>query len=704
VVSPAKPSVLSSVVDARHIAIFGASSTPAKWGYGVVAGLLRSGYQGKLTLVNPRGGEVCGLPRVPAREASGADLAVIATPAATTPNLLRQCAGLGIPVAVVVAGGFGESGNAELDRELRAVVDQTGIRILGPNCLGVFVGSRGINTTSFDLPVGTVSAIAQSGGFVQHTGIRLAQLGGGFDMVVSLGNKLDLNLTDALDLVTRADTSSALMFYLERLDEGEGFLDAVAAASGTLPMIAIVTGRTSAGARAARSHTDSLIGRWDRVTGLLQDVGVQIVSNVPGAVAAALGGQRSGRRPLSRVFALCDGGSAAVLLADALETAGYNLTQPSRTLSEHLREVVGLRLAPPNPLDMQGRAEGNLESLLEASRAVVKSGEYDAVVLGGIFGGYARLLGDEVRPIEERIASELPRISAETGRPVVIQSMYATESSRSLDLVRAGGIACVEWPDEVVHVLNARSTARRWQTLSRGGSAQSSTSASRVDPSLPDLTEQVVAALDGARIKHVLGDLVVPGALSVRDGGSWVVRADGFLHKTASGAIRLRVPGSDLRETVDELARLSEAAGITPRIRVAPFIEHGLELVVTLWRDALEGAGCMIGEGGTTIERTTDVAIGRMPSTVVDVRRILSQTGVGQRLLSTDKVAGQSVVELIAALASMFRSALPQLRELECNPIAVADGVAVVLDALPSPASNGSGHNIFFAGTERLCQ
>src|SRR5262249_43366745 len=159
---------------------------------------------------------------------------------ATTPELVRQCAALGIPLAIVVAGGFRESGNAKLDEALRTAVEETGIRLMGPNCLGIFIGRQGINTTSFDLPVGNVSAIAQSGGFVQHAGIRLAQLGAGFDIVFSLGNKLDLNFGDAMKLITEAGTSSSLILYLERLDEGEGFLDVLAVAAEKLRVVAIV--------------------------------------------------------------------------------------------------------------------------------------------------------------------------------------------------------------------------------------------------------------------------------------------------------------------------------------------------------------------------------------------------------------------------------------------------------------------------------
>lgn len=683
--STPRRAALSRLLNANHIAVFGASAAREKWGHGVVAGMLKSGYDGKLTLVNPRGGEVFGLPLVGAESAAGADLAVIATPAPTTPDILRECSALEIPVAAVVAGGFRESGNARLQQELQTISAETGIRLLGPNCLGIVVGARGINTTSFDLPLGTVSAIAQSGGFVQHAGIRLAQLGAGFDVVVSLGNKVDVNFSDALTLVAEAGTSTSLVLYLERADEGDAFFDVVANVAANLPTAAIVAGKTAAGRRATRSHTDSLISNWDRVTGLLQDVGVQVVSSIPAAVAAAVGGQRIPRRPLSRVFVLCDGGSGSVLLGDALEDAGYTLPQPSRELAEELRQVVGLHALPPNPLDMQGRAEVELESLLTASRLALESEQYDALVVGGIFGSYGRLLGNRFRTIEERIASELPRLAAELGRPVVVQSMYASESSHALDLLRRAGVPCVEWPEEAVSSLNAATTELPVRKRVANMDLPPS-SASSADPNLTTLSEGVIAALEAAGIPHALGHLVVPGTPATWGQGPWVVRADGFPHKVASGAIQVGVATSDVPDVVNELGRVSQAAGLTPAIRVGPYVEHDHELIVTFWRDPLEGSGCMLGKGGSSVEESGDIAIGRIPVRAADARTLLSRTSIGTRLLDGDQ-DGERLIAVLVALGEVFRNTLPHLRELECNPIAVTnDGTAIVLDVLPSAA------------------
>jgi acetyltransferase len=267
--------------------------------------------------------------------------------------------------------------------------------------------------------------------------------------------------------------------------------------------------------------------------------------------------------------------------------------------------------------------------------------------------------------------------------------MYGATGTRALDLVRSGGIPCVEWPDEVVHALNSRRLIGYRESRSRR-SGRSSAAGLGAESTLLDLSEQIIAALEEAGIEHALGDLVYPGALTLRGEGPWVVRADGFPHKTAAGALRLGVSTVDLPAAVDDLARVSEAAGLIPKIRVAAFIQHDYELIVTFWRDHLEGDGWMIGQGGTDVERTGDVAIGRSPRTIADVRRVFSRTAIGQNLLNTSEVPAQKFMEVVLALGTLFRSRLRQLRELELNPIAIAKGETIVLDALPSLLPNSA--------------
>jgi hypothetical protein len=205
------------------------------------------------------------------------------------------------------------------------------------------------------------------------------------------------------------------------------------------------------------------------------------------------------------------------------------------------------------------------------------------------------------------------------------------------------------------------------------------------DPGLLYWTQYVLDILERAGIEHALGEVTEIGGEFKGGPGPWVVRADGFAHKTASGVIRVGVVGSELTPVFEQLIGRCRSAGIEPRIRIAPFVAHDHELIVSLWRNRDEGDGCMLGQGGTSVERTTDVAISRLPSSRASVQRLLQRTIIGRRLLSTDPQAADAITTITLALAQVFAGDMGDLQELECNPIALAGSRAIVLDVLPTP-------------------
>jgi acetyltransferase len=283
---------LVAALDPKHIAVFGASATPDKWGYNTAKCLIENGFTGRLTLVNPRGGSVFDRPLVDASQAEGADLAVIATPAATVPDIVGQCGTLGIGLAVVIASGFAESGHLALHHALVRRIAESGVRVIGPNCVGLASNTGRVNTTMIDLPAGHVSMITQSGGVALHVARRLDEFGAGFDVVIAFGNKVDVNVRDAVQVVASRETTSAILLYIERLDEGDVLLDMLENASRELPVVALLSGRTDAGKAATASHTGSLVGQWDRAAGLLTDAGVVVADGLNLAIAAVAGTRR----------------------------------------------------------------------------------------------------------------------------------------------------------------------------------------------------------------------------------------------------------------------------------------------------------------------------------------------------------------------------------------------------------------------------
>jgi acyl-CoA synthetase (NDP forming) len=671
---------LAGAFDANHIALFGASATPGKWGHTAAARLVEANYRGKLTLVNPKGGEMLGRPLVAPAEAAGADLAVITTAATSVPGIVGQCGELGIPVAVVQAGGFAEVGNAELEAQLRSSIDDSGVRVIGPNCVGLFVGPRAINTTQFpNVPVGSVSLVSQSGALADHLGRRLEQLGSGFDVLVSLGNKVDVNVTEVVNLIIDRPSSSALVLYLERLDEGEQLLNVLDAASKIIPVVAIVAGRTVAGRTAARSHTGSMVTNWDRITGLLASVGVQVVDDLPSAAAAAVGGRRSARRSIANVFVLSDGGGEAVLLADALEGAGYNLASPSPELARELSDLTNLPLTSCNPLDLQGRTDANPSLYGPLVRSALNDEQYDAIIVGGLFGAYADFWGESVGLAELRVAAELGKFQS-VSHKLIVQSPYALEPSAALKYLRESSIPCLELASEIVHCLNSQKSSRSTQAV---GVPTAHLPSPPPDEELVTLTARLTAVLEKAGIRHGLGDIIAREDLPISSDQRWVLRADGFAHKRAAGAIEVGVSTDHLAESFDRLCALARSAGLDPQVRLATLVIHRHEFIVSLWRHPLEGDGWLIGRGGSAVEECADVAIGRFPRNAADVISLLGQTRAGSLLLTLEPDAARALIEVSLRLAGLFKSDLPDVATVEFNPIALEGELAYVLDVLP---------------------
>jgi acyl-CoA synthetase (NDP forming) len=681
-----KPSIdaISRALEARHIAVFGASATPGKWGYAAVDLLLKGGYQGELTLINPRGGHAFDRDFVTAEKARGADLAVVATPGGLAVDIIRNCGELEIPMAVFYAAGFAEVGGRNAQDELLSEARRLGVRLLGPNCVGFLATPSKINITlDPGLPPGNVSLVTQSGSVGLHLGHRLRQLGGGFDVMMTLGNKADVGFSEAVAALVKRKTTESIVLYLERLDEGDQFLDTLAEAAKELPIVALLSGQTEIGRKATMSHTGSLVGNWERAKGLLQDCGVFVCERLEAVAGVAAGARRAPKPRGSNVFVMCDGGGPCVMLSDALARAKFELPAPTARLVDRLVPIVGDRVARTNPLDFAGAADTDMRVYSKVFEQVAASGEFDIVVVGGIVGGIGSYWGPAVEEAELRMVDELVATSRATNQMLMVQSSYATDNTRAVQAFRAAGIPCLEWPDEIANALRARVKAEPASPKQK-----SESKSVELDQTLVDYTEKLANALTRRAIAHALGEITGPKDLPKESHPRWVLRLDGIAHKTDAGAIRVGVKEEHLRRSIDELTSLGRRWTDEPVVRAGAFVEHDEELIVTFFRDKAEGSGLVLGAGGTDTEHKADVAISRLPRDRSDIVDLLSRSKEGRRVLARyqpDQVT--RVADCVLALAQLFEVDFPELAELEVNPIGLTPNGAVVLDVLPTMMS-----------------
>jgi acetate---CoA ligase (ADP-forming) len=681
---------LTNALRSQNVAIFGASATPGKMGHEIVRQLIDDGFTGELTLVNPRAGQVCGRATTSdAGDAAGADVAVIATPRGSVEEILRQCGQVQIPLAIVCSGGYRESGDEEAERQLVATARDEGISLLGPNCVGIFVSDSQLNLTTMPLPAGDISCIVQSGGVSWQVAHRLRNLGAGFDALINLGNKSDIDFTVALQAVALRPQTSCILLYMESFDEGDRFLSMLSNVALQVPVVITFGGETAAGLYSARSHTGAILTPWSRLSGVFESHGAFVAPLLSEGVAAAVAGRRTQpaaqRRSGRRVFVLSDGGGLATLTADALSRAGFVLPQPSTALNDALFAIADIgRARPSNPLDFAGMADRNPHLYPQALKAALDSGEYDGAVLVGALGSYRQLYGDAVGELEEAAAHAIAELGRLTPLPIVAQSSVASDASMPVKILRDGGIACFEWPEEAAAGLSVRLRPRHDSV----GAVESSHGLREAAESTWDATlardiDRVLTIFQNGGIPHALGDIVSREHASTFPGERWVLRLDGFPHKTQLGAIKV-VDDREKLAAFDELTALAAQVGVEPLIRLAPYVEHRHEVLVTFWRREAEGRGWAVGSGGLIAEQAADLQTGGFPVTLEGVFGVLSETRIYRTLLEAGPEAVDALVALVVRLAQLFEGPLADLDELECNPVAVGEFGTTILDVLPS--------------------
>jgi acetyltransferase len=322
---------LSRLFAPASVVLVGASSDPAKVGGRVLENLLTAGFRGKLFAVNPRHAEVRGvrcvgsvadLPETP-------DLAVIVTPAATVPGVIEACGAKGIRAAVVISAGFREAGaeGAALERELLEVARRHGVRLMGPNCVGLMRPALGLNASfarGNPLP-GSMALVSQSGAVCTAMLDWATPMGVGFSSVISLGGSSDLDFGEVIDYLACDPQTRQILLYIEGVRDGRRLVSSLRAAARAKPVIAMKVGRHPAGSRAAVSHTGAIVGRDDVFDAVVRRTGIVRVKTAGEMIAAALA-LASGVHPMGeRLAIVTNGGGPGVMAADRAADLGVPL-------------------------------------------------------------------------------------------------------------------------------------------------------------------------------------------------------------------------------------------------------------------------------------------------------------------------------------------------------------------------------------------
>jgi len=721
----------------KSVAVIGASNEPTKRGYRAVQTLLADRFAGAIYPIHPRAIDVQGLRAYPDLESvpEPIDLALVCTAAPTVPDIVAQCGRKGVPCAVVLALGFGETGaaGAELERRAIGAARRGNVRLVGPNTSGIFNTGCGLNFVGFtDLRRGGIAILSQSG----NVALALVTEGRsnphiGFSTYIGVGNESDLRFHEYLRHLGADPDTRAIAMYVESFKEPIPFLDAAADVAREKPIVLCKGGRTATGQRTARSHTGGLAGNYPVAKACLREAGISVVERSDAILAVAECLSVSQPMRARRVAVLADGGGHATLAADALAAEGLVVPELAASTRERLAAALSPHAVTANPVDVANTADAGPGVIAEAADILLSDPDIDALLVVGMFGGFALRFSPTLSDAEIAAGDRFATLPRAHGKPILLHSIFAPLWTEPLQRARRGGIPLSGSIEMAALALGALADRSDWlrrcardpsiaatdAATARERSIGATTAATARDGSTAATRQAPPRALQIIHAVRAEGRtaLLEPEALDLLDAHGIATRprmvvrsasearaaaarfgplqlalkivSPDILHKSALGGVRLGVRGvEDVEAACDALLAAVRARAPDADIRgvlVTPMAEPGIELIVGVTRDPQFGAVMMVGLGGTLVESLADIAFGRLP---VSRERALAMIGELRAQPALDGRHGAAPVDR-TRLATLMTSvsalcqAHPEIVELDLNPvISSADGCAI-LDA-----------------------
>jgi len=720
---------MSALHTARHyfaplfepatVAIIGASERPGSVGAVLMQNMLGAGYRGKLYAVNPRHRSVQGIPCVAAigDVPRRVDLAVIATPAATVPEVINACGEAGVRAAVVISAGFSESGPAgvKLARALLENARRHRLRVLGPNCLGILRPDIGLNATfgrGHALP-GSLGLISQSGAVCTAMLDWATPNGVGFSCVASLGGSTDVDFGEIVDYLVNDPLTEHILLYIEGVRDARRFMSALRAAARVKPVILMKVGRQPAGSRAAMSHTGALVGADDVFDAAVRRAGVVRVGTIGELVAAAHALSSHVRARGDRLAVITNGGGPGVMAADRAADLGIALAQLAPATIEALVKALPSNWSQGNPIDLIGDADAARYRV--ALVACLADRGVDGVLV---------ILTPQAMTEPLEVAKVVVECAQSSDKPLLACWMGEGQLAESWRLLAQRRIPAFHTPEPAVAMFAHVSAFYRNQKMLL------QTPGPLSDYPAPDVAGArlvIETALGERRVvlsemesKAVLAAFRVPIARAVRvhspDEAMLVAQEFGFpvamkidspdvTHKSDVGGVKLNIANAQAareayREISDGIARLRPEARVTG-IVVEPMVlrPNSRELMVGVVCDPIFGPAITFGTGGTAVEIHADRAVALPPLNAMLVDELIQGTrasrvlGEFRHMPPVDRTALEAVLLRISEMVCE----LPWIREMDVNPLLLDESGAIALDARivvgrPAPALRRYGH------------
>ena len=704
--------MLETLLYPKAIAVIGASRNPGKVGYAVLANLVNNGFKGPIVPVNLDADEILGLKcyKSLGEYKDPIDLSIIMVGGKYVKDALQSSIKAGAKSVIVITAGFKEVGvaGAKAEQELVEICRAGGVRMVGPNCLGVLNTDHHMNATFAPSvpPPGKISVISQSGALCVAILDWAAEQKLGLGKVISFGNKADLNEVDFIQTLAEDKETKVIAGYLESIKEGNKFLRIAEQAAAIKPVVILKVGITPAGAKAASSHTGSLAGADMAYGAAFKRAGVIRAENFEAlfdyATAFAMQPLPNGER----VAVITNAGGPGIMAADAAESSGLKMVSPSKESDAKLRAFMPAAGAFGNPIDVIGDADP--DRYVKAFEVMQDDETIDAIVV-------VVTPQNMTKPLE--LAEKLGAASRRGGskKPMLAVFMGGTEVAAAKEKLMALGIPNYPSPDRAVTALRAMCDYAAWKRRPARMVTRFPVNRRRVDRIINAQERSGITQIGEVEAKEILRAYdfnVLGGQLAQNDDEAveiaerigypvvLKISSPDIIHKSDFGGVRINLANAEqVRDAFDLMMLRIQKRAPKAYLRggfVEKMGQRGREVILGMTRDPQFGPMLMFGLGGIFVEVMKDVTFHLAPITAEEAMQMLKGT---RSYALLQGARGQAPVDLEAIAGALQRISqlvtdYPEIMELDINPFIVGPvGVqAYVADARMTLSTVGKAH------------
>lgn len=704
--------MLDKVLNAKSVAIIGASKSKTKRGYQAIKTLKADGFEGQIYPVNPKEEMILGLPCYKdITEIEGqVDLALITTPARTIPGILKRCGEKNVSGAVIIAGGFRELGEKgkELEKQVVDAAKETGVRLIGPNTSGMINLKSNLNLVGIqNAPKGNIGLLCQSGNMaltlITEATIRKHE---GFTYYVGVGNESDIKFHEYLEFFRNDPDTKSILMYVEGMSEGRKFLQEAHKTSREKPIILLKSGRSATGKKSAGSHTGSLAGMSQVAKLAYERAGCIVIENSDELfpVAETLSSQPAIKN--NAIAILADGGGHATIAADLLSDHGVQLPELSEKTKGKLQKILPEAASLINPVDVAGGTDSDPSLFADCAKIILKDPSVGGLLVVGLFGGYGIRFEKSLAVGEEAAAHRFGKMVGKRKKPIFIHSLYSSYESHALDLLRHYDIPVHDSLDIsckcVASLCKYGSYVKSYQTKTNfqfNWTAKAKPEGTQIIDNARKEGRHVLLEHEAKQLIRLHGAPTDVGSIATSKEEAWqiarsfkgdavlkIVSPD-ILHKSDAGGVKLGL-GSEkqVKKAYEQIIKSAAAYNPDADIRgilVAPMAKKGLEIIIGTKIDEQFGPVIMYGLGGIMVEIMKDVTFWVLPVSPTACKKMLEDTRSSIILHGVRGHPGydKKTLKKLISMCSELIESYPQIQEMDLNPVLLYEQGLNVVDA-----------------------